>query len=142
MPAWPPSRDARCRQGGAEGQPPMLLTWMAFRGKFPRAEPLHFLDGDFGPASRNPLPDAGRYGVCSDAASQMIGRGLPITLPRSDGICTWFRDRICRSIDASWNAVFEFLDTADVRAMSTWKAPPPTTAAPNTNHSSQCVRGA
>jgi hypothetical protein len=24
----------------------MLLTWMAFRGKFPRAEPLHFLDGD------------------------------------------------------------------------------------------------
>jgi hypothetical protein len=27
----------------------MLLTWMAFRGKFPRAEPLHFLD-DFGTA--------------------------------------------------------------------------------------------
>src|ERR1035441_3959135 len=25
----------------------MLLTWMAFRGKFPRAEPLHFLDCDF-----------------------------------------------------------------------------------------------
>ena len=25
----------------------MLLTWMAFRGKFPRAEPLHFLDGDY-----------------------------------------------------------------------------------------------
>jgi len=24
----------------------MLLTWMAFRGKFPRAEPLHFLDAD------------------------------------------------------------------------------------------------
>lgn len=28
----------------------MLLTWMAFRGKFPRAEPLHFLDADLGPA--------------------------------------------------------------------------------------------
>src|SRR5665811_191406 len=30
----------------------MLLTWMAFRGKFPRAEPLHFLDPDLGPTTR------------------------------------------------------------------------------------------
>jgi hypothetical protein len=29
----------------------MLLTWMAFRGKFPRAEPLHFLDEDLGPTT-------------------------------------------------------------------------------------------
>ena len=36
----------------------MLLTWMAFRGKFPRAEPLHFLDEDY---TGQLLPDLMRW---------------------------------------------------------------------------------